>query len=249
VCTLAHYFEEEGIPTAAVTLIREQTVKMSPPRALWVPFELGRPLGVPGNPEFQKRVLFAVLKLFEIETGPVLADFPEDAPRAPEESSHLVCPVSFPKPIVQLNDNELLYETLQQEVAELRTWYDAGVSRRGRTLVGPSGLAPETAAKFVGDFIFTDTPKSPANDVPPLSLLRLAIEDLKTYYFEAMTTQPGQQNADSKTVATWFWRETAAAKTLFLLQDRWKDATTPALKDFSRLLLIPRAYQHYSPYR
>jgi hypothetical protein len=249
VCTLAHYFEEQGIPTAAITLVREQTVKINPPRALWVPFELGRPLGAPDNPEFQRSVLLTLLKLFEVEMGPVLRDFPEDAPGTGQTSSTLVCPVSFPKPIVELNDNERLYETLQEEVAELRTWYDAGVAKRGRTLVGPSGLEPEAAAKYVGDFIFTDTPKPPANDVPPLSLLRLAIEDLKTYYFEAITTQPGQQVSDSKTVANWFWRETAAAKTLFLLQHRWREASNPALKDFSRLLLIPRAYQQYSPYR
>jgi hypothetical protein len=250
VCTLAHYFEEEGIPTAAITLVREQTIKMNPPRALWVPFELGRPLGAPGNPQFQKRVIRAVLALFEAESGPVLGDFPEDAPGTAEQSpTTLVCPVSFPKAIVQLNDNELLFATFQQEVSELRTWYETGVAKRGRTLVGPSGLDPETAAKYVGDFIFTDTPKPPRNDVAPLSLLRLAIEDVKSYYFEAITTQPGQQTANSKTLATWFWRETAAAKILFLLQQRWKEASNPALKDFSRLLLIPRAYQDYSPYR
>src|SRR5262245_12090764 len=99
---------------------------MNPPRALWVPFDLGRPLGAPGNAEFQKRVIRAVLTLFEVETGPVLGDFPEDAPGTPEESPTLMCPVSFPKPIVQLNDNELLFATLQQEVAELRTWYETG---------------------------------------------------------------------------------------------------------------------------
>jgi len=248
VSTLAHYFEEEGIATATISLIREHSVKIKPPRTLWVPFELGRPLGVPGNPEFQKRVLVSLLKLFEARNGPVLADFPEDAPRSEDGPSAVVCPVSFPKPVVKLDDKELLYQTLQQEVAELRTWYDLGVAKRGRTTAGTSGLEPESAAKFVGDFIFSDDPTL-LNDVPPLSLLRLAIEDLKAFYFEAMTSQPGQQNARSTTVANWFWGETAAAKVLFLLQERWKEAANPALKDFSRLLLIPRAYQRHSPYR
>jgi hypothetical protein len=249
VCTLAHFLEEGGIPTAAISLIREHTLKIQPPRALWVPFELGRPLGVPDNPEFQKQVLHALLKLFDAAKGPVLADFPEDAPPVAGAPETLVCPVAFPKPGVLLDNQELLFQTLQQEVAELRMWYDLGVAKRGRTTFGTSGLEVEAAAKFVGDFIFTDTPKPPVNDVPPLSLLRLAIEDLKSFYFEAMTSQPGQQNATSTTLAKWFWSETAAAKVLFLLQERWKDSANPPLKEFSRLLLIPRAYQGESPYR
>jgi hypothetical protein len=248
VSTLAHYLEEGGIPTSAISLIREHTVKIQPPRALWVPFELGRPLGVPGNADFQKRVLLALLRLFEAGNGPVLEDFPEDAPPAPEAQASLACPVTFPKPVVQLDDQELLHQTLQQEVAELRMWYDLGVAKRRRTTVGTSGLEVEAAAKFVGDFIFTDAPAPPLNSVPPLSLLRLAIEDLKSFYFEAMTAQPGQQ-ASSTALAKWFWGETAAAKVLFLLQERWKDSADPALEEFSRLLLIPRAYQGKSPYR
>ena len=247
--TLAHYLEEAGIPTAAISLVREHTVKIQPPRALWVPFELGRPLGVPDNPVFQKRVLVALLRLFEAENGPVLADFPEDAPGAAEHPESLVCPVSFPKPVVHLDDQELLQQTFQQEVAELRMWYDLGVTRRGRTTVGTSGLDMEVAAKFIGDFMFTDAPVPPVNHVPPLSLLRLAIEDLKSFYFEAMTSQPGQQKTTSTMLAKWFWSETAAAKILFFLQERWKESSSPVLKEFSRLLLIPRAYQDKSPYR
>ena len=47
---LAHFFEEEGLPTTQISLIRLHTEITKPPRALWVSFELGRPLGVPGDP-------------------------------------------------------------------------------------------------------------------------------------------------------------------------------------------------------
>jgi hypothetical protein len=49
VSALGHYLEEEGIPTVAISLIRPQTEKTKPPRALWVPFELGRPFGPPSD--------------------------------------------------------------------------------------------------------------------------------------------------------------------------------------------------------
>lgn len=54
---------------------------MNPPRALWVSFDLGRPLGVPGDAAFQTRALTAVLNLLEAPAGPVLVDYPEDAPQ------------------------------------------------------------------------------------------------------------------------------------------------------------------------
>ena len=77
---LAHYIEEEGIPTTQISLIREHSEAIKPPRALWVPFELGRPLGVPNDADFQKRVLMSSLKLLEAEQGPVLEDFGDEAP-------------------------------------------------------------------------------------------------------------------------------------------------------------------------
>ena len=74
---LAHYLEDEGIPTTQISLIREHTLQIHPPRALWVPFELGHPLGAPNEPELQTRVLRGVLRLLERETGPVLEDWQE----------------------------------------------------------------------------------------------------------------------------------------------------------------------------
>jgi hypothetical protein len=83
VSALAHYLEEEGVPTVAISLIRLHTEKVGPPRALWVPFELGRPLGAPKDEKFQLRVITAALRLLEAAPGPVvLEDFPDDDPTA-----------------------------------------------------------------------------------------------------------------------------------------------------------------------
>src|SRR3954465_10073527 len=81
VSALGHYLEDEGVATVAIALIRPQAENTKPPRALWVPFELGRPLGPPSDPAFQKRVLLAALGLLERHDGPVLlTDFPDDDP-------------------------------------------------------------------------------------------------------------------------------------------------------------------------
>ena len=90
---LAHYFEAAGIPTTLSALVREHAVAIKPPRALSVPFELGRPLGAPEHAAFQTRVIAAALELLERPSGPILEDYPEDAPA---DSNHRVREVHFP---------------------------------------------------------------------------------------------------------------------------------------------------------
>lgn len=240
--------EEEGVPTTHISLIREHTEKIKPPRALWVPFELGRPFGVPGDAVWQTRVLRAVLELLEAPSGPVLADFPDDVPIASDEPAALACPVNFPAPVTDPNDMEQLCETLQQEVRELRSWYDLAVKKSGRTTVGVSGLDPDAIGTFVGAFLGGDIPPSPRDDMPALDLFKLALEDLKAYYFEAVAAQPGQITATGTTLGDWFWRETAAGKALMALQARWKYNDERNMRLFSRIFLVPRAYQADSPY-
>ena len=214
-----------------------------------MPFELGRPLGVPGDAAWQTRVLRGVLELLEAPNGPaVLVDFPYDAPVSSEEQAVLACPVSFPAPVTDLSDTERLRDTLNQEIQELRSWYDMAVTKRDRTTVGVSGLDPEAIGKFVGAFLGSDIPASPQEDMPVLDLFKLAVEDLKAYYFEAVAAQPGQRTASGSELANWLWRETTAGKVLFELQEQWKDSDDSNIKLFSSLLLVPRTYHADSPY-
>ena len=84
---LSDYLEREAIMTTGISLVRENTESMQPPRSLWVTFPLGRPLGKPGDPAFQHRVIAAALELLNCESGPVLADYPEDAPSIAVDSA------------------------------------------------------------------------------------------------------------------------------------------------------------------
>ena len=203
---------------------------------------------MPGDAVWQTRVLRAVLELLDASSGPVLADFPDDAPVAPDEPTALACPVNFPAPITDLNDMERLGKTLQDEVRELRSWYDLAVTKSGRTTVGASGLGPEAIGTFVGAFLGKDMPPSPQDDVPALAMLKLAVEDLKAYYFEAVAAQPGQRTATGTTLTNWFWRETAAGKVLFTLQELWKTSEDRNTRLLSRNLMVPRTYAAESPY-
>jgi hypothetical protein len=196
----------------------------------------------------QTRVLQAALQLLEAPSGPVLVDFPEDAPAVAADATPLVCPISFAPPPEVRSDADLLRAALQREIGQLRTWYDLAVTRRGRTTVGVSGLTPEEMGAVIGAFLDGHTPSNPRADIPIAALFRFAVEDLKAYYCEAITTQPGQHAVDSQTLADWFWRETTAGRVLFTVQEVCKHSEVPGMQVVAASFLIPRAHSAESPF-
>jgi len=219
---------------------------MRPPRALWVPFELGRPLGAPNDPAFQRRVLLAALGLLAAPSGPVLEDFPDDAPADPHDDGAegdgldgWVCPVSFPRPDEGADAGGFRNSVLD-EIGLLAPWYDLAAKNRGRTTFGVSGLDIEAVARFLNAVLGRDAVDSP---IPGTSLggaVNLACEDLKAFYMEAATAKPGR--AGSKAVADWFWGETAAGRMILTLRAAGSDHPDPSIAEvISRGLLVPRA--------
>jgi len=210
-----------------------------PPRALWVSFEMGRPVGVPGDAAFQTRVLIAALKLLEADAGPLLEDFPEDAPVSDTPVSTLACPVSFAGREEDLNDLEKLAAALREEVARLRNWYDMAVQKRGRTTFGMSGLEIDGIVNLVGAFLVGKTPDNPRDDIALGYTLNLAVDDLKAYYYEAATAQPGQESPSSEVLNKWFWTETAASRALYALKDICIKSEDGLLNLVGSMLLVP----------
>ena len=76
---VAAELERRGIATVVIQLLREVAEKVRPPRALFVPFKHGYPLGTPDNPSRQHKVIEAALRLFEDSslTPPALVDYSE----------------------------------------------------------------------------------------------------------------------------------------------------------------------------
>ncbi len=205
-------------------------------------------MGVPGDAAFQSRVLRHVLQLLEAPSGPVLVDFPDDVPASPETSETLVCPVSFAVPPTELSATDRLREALHQEIGQLHSWYDLAVRQRGRTTMGVSGLTPEALGTFVSAFLDGAVPENPRPDIPLAALFRFAVEDLKSYYCEAITAQPGQQAVSSTALADWFWRDTTAGRVLFAVYEVCKRSAIPGMQVVTSGLLIPRARAAESPY-
>ena len=242
---LAHYIEQEGVATTQISLIRFHTETIRPPRALWVPFDLGRPLGVPNDAVFQKRVLVSALELFEESSGPVLKDFTEDAPVTKKEDAVWACPVNLVRKQIDLDDADVLRAAFKKESVELRAWYDLALEKNRRTTMGVSGLDINQIVEFIGAFI-DGVPANPRQDISLAYTLNFAVDDLKAFYYEAVATQPGSSSPDAADLDDWFWGQTVAAKVLLAVKDRCLQKDDKIMQLLGKLLLVPMSHDRGS---
>ena len=214
-CGLAHYFESEGFSTVLVGFVREHIEGIAPPRALWLDFPMGRPLGKPNDPAFQARVIRAAFELLERPCGPVLEDFPEVIPVKNGRMGY-ARPPELVLTTNDIGDVDALLTRVEQEMDALRPAYEAAVAARGRTTVGASELDISEFAAFIAAFVRGETPKSPRKGVTPIPMLKLVVEDLAAYYTETRTHRDGID--DIETMGCWFWEETEAGRLLLSLE-------------------------------
>ena len=207
---------------------------------MWVPFELGRPLGAPNNGAFQKSVLMSLLSLLERSDGPfILEDFPEDAPETDEDAEVLSCPVRFDDQDADASDSDALRANLIREIEAMRPWYDMALKKRGRTTLGGSGIGLDSLGDFIYSFIKGEEPDNLRKDIDPFVTLKLAVEDLKGYYIEAVTAQPGQEGLSSKALKDWFWNKTTAGDVLLELVKTCSQSENEGLKMMGTHFLAP----------
>lgn len=238
---LAHYLEAEGVPTTQISLVREHTETIQPPRALWVPFALGRPLGIPDDSAFQRRVLLAALELFGLSEGPVLVGFPDDvseqAAYTRDSLDHLACPVSFASSSQEKTETEKLLSAFRSEVTEFRSWYDLGLAERGYSSV--VYFTPDAAGKLLMDFVLGEPLKYPENISSPAAALRFAAQDLKAFYYESVLSRPDFALPDASKFNHWFWQKTAAGRILKVVREISLESNDDQLRMTGGMLLVP----------
>jgi hypothetical protein len=200
----------------AIALTRPQAENTRPPRALWVPFELGRPFGPPSDAAFQKRVLLAALSMLDEGGGPVrIIDFPDDDPRARPDPTWQP---PFVAATVASEAAESLGAELQAEVLLLQDAHQRWMARYGRSTVGLSGLSIAESAHYVADWLSGKAPPSPRDGFSAPLILRFAVDDLKAYLLEAAGV--GTARPSSPQLGDWLWNATATGKALHALRER-----------------------------
>ena len=234
---LAHYLEEQGIPTVVVALVREHVEKMQPPRALWVPFSLGRPFGAPNDVTVQTRVLREALGLLVAESGPVLVDAIEPVDDIKEEISW-VCPVSF---AVKSNESGDIKTRVSDEMAALKPWYELGLERRGRTTVGLGSLSVEESASLLAGYIADGNEIEYPGGASEVDALRWSAGDLMSYYMEAASAQPGTD--PSQELVSWFWRDTAGGEMLKQIREICLNHDHPEVRSVGDFMIVAEPYR------
>ena len=213
---LARALEANGVATTSISMVREHTEKVKPPRALFVPFPFGHALGRPDDPELQHRVLRAALDLLGAPAGPVLRDFPEDAepgvePPVPRQASSIT-----PAADVAVDPVAEVREFLRRHEA----WR---AKSGGCTAFGLSGLPAGRFDDVVGFLqrfaggTDADMEERPASVALP-GFIRWCADDLKTLAFEGYLAMTPEAGGDE--IARWFWGTTAAGQLLRRVRDR-----------------------------
>ena len=69
--------EKEGIATIGISIVRDYSEKVRPPRTVFLRWPFGHPLGEPGNAEQHKAVVQEALKaLYRIKEPGTIIDLP-----------------------------------------------------------------------------------------------------------------------------------------------------------------------------
>ncbi len=233
---LGHFLEDEGLATTGISLIRLHAEKIKPPRSVWVPFELGRPLGPPNDPALQRQVLARALSLLESDDGPaVLVDFEYDGDVAERDESWQAPWETCGS--VDLTDGAAVLRSLEAEISNLQPLYARAVADKGRTTVGVSKLHMSTIAEHVVSFLSGPHENSPRADLSAAMTLRFGADDLKAYYMEA-AAHGGRPS--SWQLGEWFWRHTVAAQILVDLRRQGLETEDRRFKIVGSSGLVPR---------
>ena len=122
----------------------------------------------------------------------------------------------------------------------MRTWYDLAREKKKRTTTGVTGFSPEETTEFLSAFVKGELPKAKLKNTSIADSIRMAAEDLKAYYFEAVSAQPGQPT-DSLRLANWFWGETVAALVINSIRRVCLEHKDKNMELLGKFLLVPRS--------
>jgi len=230
--------ETRGLPTTVLALVLPQVEKTRPPRAVMTPFMLGRPLGEPNDPAFQRRVLLQALRLLVRDDGPVILEhFPDDNPSwfdRPGWQPAVTLPALGEPP------GPAQWEAaLRDELARVMPAWERFQARFGRSTVGLSGQAPQDWPSFVGAFFAGELPSVPLHGTPALSL-RFLVDDLKALYGEAAQADGGPPSA--RQLDQWFWRQTVAGRMLIALRGCALASENSGFKTVGGRFFVPAPY-------
>ena len=212
--TLAHLFEAEGMATVAFGSIKSQIETTAPPRGLWCDFPLGRPLGVPSDPEFQHRVLAKAFELLD-SPEPIFAEY--DVSIIDDENEVMACPMP-PR-----HDPDL--HPAIDEAKGLRPAYERSVAQYGNRVGAGRVVQADEITDAIDAFvkIAEGTPWKEAG-VPGIPA-RVS-QDIRGYY-ETAALALSDHAPPAWAGTRWFLDHTEAGRVLMNARQAMADAGEP----------------------
>lgn len=192
----------------------EVVERMSPPRALYCEFPLGRPLGKPSDAVFQREVIERGLDLLGA-SEPVLATYPEVVE---SDETPLVCsiPPRYDPDVPPSVD----------EAQGLRAAYDRALAARGTTSVGRAIDADSVPAAL--EVLHQWATGASWEDVALPGKNTVAVShDIRTYYEEAAMELVAGSTPGGRAAEAWFFEETEAGRTVMAARAALKDQEAP----------------------
>jgi hypothetical protein len=251
--------EAQAVSTVCLSLFRPFTEAAKPPRALWVPFPFGRPLGAPNNKAIQLKVIRAALELLRRERGPVLEELTLSAEEDHLDGRHQApgasCGITGcnfdaalsspddkqPAPSIPPYDGN--FAGVREELRALARHHAAYLQQYGGpTQIGHSGIDPTmvlNAAEFIHRYVMKEdvelpsyAPPRPNTDIQLRRNLfvRLCTDDLKAYCLESRLAEQGGRGENAADYNDWFWFRTKIGSLIAAARDRVIE-TTDRTKD------------------
>ena len=199
---LAHVFEAAGIATVALGSVRNQIERTAPPRGLFCDFPLGRPLGQPGDPAFQHRVLAHALDMIERCTEPTFEVFTESITGDGEGATSC--------PLPPRHDPSL--PAAVDEARGLRPAFDRAVARYGDQAATGRAVQPDQIPDAVACFVAIAN-GTPWKEAGIAGVPARVAQDIRGYYETAALALIEHTPAAWETTR-WFLNHTEAGKAI-----------------------------------
>ncbi len=200
----------------ALSLVREHSLRIKPPRTVWVPFPFGISVGHRNDAREQRAVLDLAFSTLAASEGPVLLDF------VAAERTERAAPMQASGVEVQAQARSIDF------VAEVEATRDRVHPRTGVSRVDPKdyGALARWLARYAAGEV-SDFPGRPA-ELELLAFIRLAVEDLRVMYArDRMQTLPDESSDDRQ---LWLLGATAFGVFLRTLRDYLEASDDPKVK-------------------
>ena len=210
---LARVFEEAGLATVGLSIVRKQAENIKAPRFLHCEFPLGRPLGKPGDAEFQKTVIRAAFALLSRTDVPVLEDFGEEI----EDESGMPATCTIPP-----RHDPSLHPAVDEALA-LKPAYQRQVEASdGRTAMGR--VANADGIEDAINKLISLVNGASLDDVGlDGDSVRALCQDVRAYYEEAGVALSDHVPA-ARQIETWIYKQTEGGKLMLAAAEALKEA-------------------------